>query len=199
MSIHPLFNQEAWSGGFFEVALELGPRSDERLRSALAVLWSHPDLDGCYLDRHRDPSEQSRLPPDLMEDGRHLLGVARLPDGSHVACGSCIIREVDDGSDWLDFYLPMGSLSTATYPVGPFPFDTYTQQSDPWQREVEDWLAQLGLHVARHMTYALGLIGFEVSGQVYASEIASEGIPAKRDIGYLWPAKGKTAYFPRSG
>ena len=137
---------------------------------------------------------------DLIEDGAgsHLLGVARLPDGSQVACGSCIIREVDDGSDWLDFYLPMGSLSRTTYPVGGFPFDTYTEQSAPWQREVEDWLAHIGLHIARHVTYALGLIGFEVSGQVYASEIAAKGIPEKRNIGYLWPAAGRMFYFPRT-
>jgi hypothetical protein len=30
---------DAWSGGFYELALELGPRSDDRLRAALVALW----------------------------------------------------------------------------------------------------------------------------------------------------------------
>src|SRR5262245_29820054 len=95
---------DAWYGGFFELALEVGPRSDDRLRAALAALWSHTDLDGCYDDHLREPSDQPRVQPRLGESGSHLHGVARLPNGAHVACGSCLIRE-DEGPDWLVFYL----------------------------------------------------------------------------------------------
>jgi hypothetical protein len=57
---------EAWNGGFYELALEVGARSDDRLRAALKALWSHPDLDGCYLDRGREPSDQPREQPDCL-------------------------------------------------------------------------------------------------------------------------------------
>ncbi len=113
---------DVWNGGFYGVALEIGPRSDDRLFSALTTLWRHPDLNGPFLDRDREPEEQQRASEISLEAGSHLLGIAKLPNGKHVVCGSCLIRE-DDGPDWLDFYLPMGSLGPA-YLVGGFPFGT---------------------------------------------------------------------------
>jgi hypothetical protein len=126
-----------------------------------------------------------------------LLGVARLPNGRNVACGSCLIREVDYGSDWLDFYLPLGSLGTV-YPVGGFPFGTEADWPGSWRYEVEDWLADIGLWVAQSASFQLGLIGFEVSGQVYAADLAATGIPPERFIGYLWPSGNSVAYHRRS-
>jgi hypothetical protein len=187
---------EAWYGGFYELALEIGSRSDDRLQSALTALWKHPDLDGCYLDRSCEPSEQPRTSEFGLASGTHLLGLASLPNGSRVACGSCLIRE-DDGPDWLDFYLPSGSLGTA-YPIGPYPFGAEPDWHGPWQYEVEDWLADIGLWIARSALFDLGLIGFEVSGQLYAAEIAEKGIPDERRIGYLWPVKDSVVYYRRT-
>jgi hypothetical protein len=192
-----LFTAEgAWYGGFYELALEIGPRSDERLRSALTVLWKYPDLDGCFLDRSREIREQPRTTEFCLETGSHSLGVASLPNGSRVVCGSCLVRE-EEGPDWLDFYLPMGSLATA-YPVGGFPFGSEADWPGPWRFEVEDWLARIGLWIAKSASFQLGIIGIEVSGQVYASEIASKGIPDERFIGYLWPSNESVVYYRRT-
>jgi hypothetical protein len=172
---------KAWYGGFYELAIELGPRSDDRLRAALEALWSHPDIDGCYLDRGCEPADQPRRQPDCLESGLHLLGVAQLANGSRLACGSCVIREVEDDSDWLDFYLPMGSLWTA---YGGFPFSAGADwPEDPWLFEVDDWLAKVGLWIARSASFRLGLIGIEVCGEVYAADITVQGIPAERFVG----------------
>ncbi len=188
---------DAWIGGFYELALEVGPQSDDRLRAALATLWSHPDLDGCYLDRGREPAGQPRVQPDcLLETGSHLLGLARLPNGVRVACGTCLISE-DDGPDWLDFYLPMGSLGTV-YLAGGFPFGSEADWPGPWRYEVDDWMAGVGLWVARSASFQLGLIGFEVSGQIYAHDIAAQGIPAERFVGYLWPSGESVVYHRRT-
>jgi hypothetical protein len=185
---------KAWFGGFYELALEVGPPSDDRLRAALEALWSHPDLDGCYLDRGCEPADQPRKQPDL--ESRHLLGVAQLPHGSRVACGSLLIREVEDHSDWLDFYLPMGSLWTA---YGRFPFaDRVDWPEDPWLLEVDDWLAKVGLWIARSRSFRLGLIGVEVCGEAYAADITAQGIPAERYVGYLWPSGGSVEYHRRT-
>jgi len=54
---------DAWSGGYYELAMELGSRSDERLRSALATLWAYGGLDGCYLDSTLEPWQQRRVQP----------------------------------------------------------------------------------------------------------------------------------------
>jgi hypothetical protein len=187
---------DAWYGGFYELALEMGPHSDEKLQAALNALWKHPDLDGCYFDRGREPADQPRTADFCLETGSHALGVATLPNGSRIACGSCLIRE-DNGPEWLDFYLPMGSLGTA-YPVGAFPFGTEASKPHPWRYDVEDWLAGIGLSIARKASFQLGIIGFEVSGQVYAVDVDSKGIPSERFIGYLWPGKESVDYHRRT-
>jgi hypothetical protein len=64
------------------------------------------------------------------------------------------------------------------------------EEKRPWRSEVEDWLAGVGLWVARLASFRLGLIGFEVSGETYAADITLRGIPAERFIGYLWPSGG---------
>jgi hypothetical protein len=46
---------ETWLGGYYELAIELGSRSDERLLAALAAVWADPDLDGAYLSRDVEP------------------------------------------------------------------------------------------------------------------------------------------------
>jgi hypothetical protein len=190
---------DAWLGGLYELAMEIGARSDDRLRAALVALWDHPALTGCYLQRDREPSAQSRLSAAEapIEGGtHHLLGIALLPNGSRVACGSCIIRE-DAGPDWLDFYLSMGALSAA-YPIAAFPFDEERNPPGPWRREIEDWLAQIGLWVSGLASCRLGLVGLEVSGMTYAEKVAVDGIPAKRYVAYLWPSTSGMVYHPRS-
>ena len=192
-----LFTVEgAWSGGFYELALEIGPRSDECLRAALTALWSYSDLDGCYIDRGHEPADQPRSSDFCLETGSHLLGVARLPNGARVVCGSCLVRE-DEGPDWLDFYLPMGSLGTV-YSVGPFPFGSEADWPGTWRNELDDWLACIGLSIAQSASFRLGIIGHEVSGHVYASEVANQGVPEVRFIGYLWPTDSSVVYYRRT-
>ena len=49
--------QNVWFGGFYELAIELGKSSDERLFEALKVLWQHSSLQGCYLKDDIEPDE----------------------------------------------------------------------------------------------------------------------------------------------
>lgn len=187
----------AWDGGFYELALEVGTCSDEQLEKALNALWAHPDLDGCYINRNHEPWDQPRMPPSFRDDRMHLLGIARLPNGSRVACGSCIIRDSSDDPDWLDFYLPMGALCSV-YPAGPFPLGTEADWPGSWRFEVEDWLAEIGVCIAQSATFRLGLIGWETSGQTDADDIAVKGIPSQRYYGYLWPSGGTVEYYRRT-
>jgi hypothetical protein len=185
---------DAWLGGYYELAIEVGPRSDERLLVALNAVWSDADLDGVFLDREIEPSQQERhrITADLLQFG-HLRGLAHLPNGETVACGTCLIRE-DDGPDWLDFYLPMGALETA-YSVGGYPFEPTAETSRPWREILDGWLARIGVAVYKQVHYELGLVGFEVSGMAYADDLAETGIPTQRGMGYLWPAGDVVTYF----
>jgi hypothetical protein len=56
---------ETRSGGYYELAIELGNRSDERLLTAMQAMWQHPSLNGCYIDRSRViPTKYGILPLD---------------------------------------------------------------------------------------------------------------------------------------
>src|SRR5690349_3835979 len=114
---------DTWHGGFYELALELGERSDQRLLAALRRVWSFPAVDGCYLDWLVEPTEQPRVePPAHLAEPGQLYGIARVPNGHEIACGTFIVREEDSGTDWLGFFLPTGALHDA-YDLRGFPFD----------------------------------------------------------------------------
>jgi hypothetical protein len=191
-------NDETWLGGYYELAIEIGARSDEHLLDALIAIWTHPTLEGCYLDRQKEPSDQPRIKPsaDFLSIMHHQ-GIALLPNGCRIAWGTCLIREEDEGPDWLDFYLPMGILNGA-YDIGSYPFDDPGSKPEHWQPSVDEWLAELGEYVYSITPFQLGLIGFEISGEVYSTQINDNGIPAQRDFGYLWPQQGMVKYFSKT-
>lgn len=197
MTTQKLFTDEqAWLGGYYELALELGPRSDRLLTSGITRLWEHPALDGCYLARDLEPDRQKAVAPCLLPESGFLYGVLRLPNGKQVACGSCIIRE-DDGPDWLTLGIPMGSLGTA-YPVDGYPFNGNKEQDELWRPDLDQWLADLGAWIAAAVPFQLGLVGHEVSCEAYAAQVAKTGVPAERFFGYLWPGSAGLEYHPLS-
>ena len=190
---------DVWNGGYFELAIEINPPSDSHLISVLRSIWQQPKLQGCYLDREVEPSGQKQINHEMLtletpSLQTHLQGVATLPNDCKVACGTCFIRE-PDGSDWLVFYLPMGSLVEA-YDVGGYPFGPPDMLHKEWQEPLEKWLASMGESVYEVQPFSLGLIGFEVSGEAYADTISTEGIPEKRVIGYLWPSGSRVEHYP---
>lgn len=171
---------DTWNGGFYELAIELGPRSDERLLAALETIWHYDGLDGCYKESTIEPSHQPRLLPNL--DG-WLLGTATVPGGQRAACGTFIVRE-NDGFDWLGFYLPMGALE-AVYDVGAFPF--YDDKSIcTWRKPLDAWLVRIAEAIFSVIPFSLALVGHEVSGETSTEEVQSQGVPQDRWIGYLW-------------
>jgi hypothetical protein len=190
-----LFTEQVWLGGFYELAMEYEPWSEASLDEALRALWHFPDLEGCYPRPDIEPSEQQQITPSAarLEANGHLRGIATLPDGKKVACGTYLVRE-DLGPAWLGLYLPMGALATA-YDVGAFPF-TYDGASRTWREPLESWLAIIGESVYSQIGFRLGLVGFEVSGTMSANDLVVSGIPEKRSIGYLYPADNHLSWYP---
>src|SRR5262249_38628310 len=150
---------------------------------------------GVYLDRYTEPWQQTRrtVTAESIQAG-HLQGLARLPNGATIACGTCLIRE-DDGHDWIDLYLPMGALATA-YNVGGYPFDPSARISRHWREVLDAWLAGIGVAVYNRVQYRLALVGFEVSGMAYADELTRTGIPTQRNMGCLWPDGDTVTFYP---
>ncbi|ONH21904.1 hypothetical protein [Pseudofrankia asymbiotica] len=153
-----------WNGGFYELAINLGPPDDARLESALAATWAAAGVAGC-LARGED-GEFRPAPCTLpsLERFGHLHGAVRLPDGGDVVCGAVTIRE-DHGDDWLDFYLPLGALADHDPRVGGFPFgDDGGNISRAWREPIDTWLANVATAVHEGVRYRYAVIGFEVAG-----------------------------------
>jgi hypothetical protein len=191
---------DAWNGGYYELAIELGPRSDERLAAAHAAIWRYPSIEGCYAERHVEPEAQARLTPDSKdlvggEYGGGYLGIATLPDGKRLPAGTFIVRE-NGGPDWLGFFVPMGAMALAYRDVGAFPFIAPETGTRAWREPLDTWLADLGQAVFRSVRFDLGLIGWEMSGRYYARDIAAQGIPNRRYVGCLWPGDAGLLWFP---
>jgi hypothetical protein len=82
MQLKKVFTQgHAWSGGSYELGLEMGPVDDDRLCEALQILWSFPDLVGCYLENNVGPDDQPRVDfvSSMIEERSVLYGLATLP------------------------------------------------------------------------------------------------------------------------
>jgi hypothetical protein len=185
-----------WSGGDFILAIELGPRSDQRLRDAGSALWEHPTLLGCYLDKGKEPAQQTRLVAASHPLESYLYGIATTPNGCKVACSSGAIR-FDDGTDWLYFGIPVGSLGTA-YLIGAYPLDDGS--SVDWVLPVSDWFKEIGASVFASVAFRLGLVGFEADDAspdgVDSVKIQRDGVPERRWIGYLCPREQALHWYP---
>jgi hypothetical protein len=174
-------DQTNWSGGYYELAIEVGSSDDAQVQAVLSALWSAADVHGCYGQRDREPEEQDLVPctvGSLTEFG-HLHGQVRLPTGQLVVCGCVAIRGGDESSDWLDFYVPIGALDNAGL--------AYWDGRPFFRSDVMDeWLAAVGTETFKRAPFSLGVIGFEVSGCTDSSTLAGK-LPQTRGIGYLLP------------
>lgn len=167
---------DAWRGGWYELAIKLGPRSDDRLLQTARWVWSRSDLNGPYGFSDVEPTRQDRVPVDL--DGvERLYGVAHIPGWIPAVCSSVVIRE-EGGADWFDLGLPLGALGAADDRVGGYPFDDGAETGSDWTASLDDWLAEIALGLREYVPFEIAMIGFEVSGldEVLAWQV-SEGRP----------------------
>ena len=195
MSSDKIFtDNDAWTGGFYELGIEVGGRDDARLEVALKAIWQARVLEGCWLDRTTEPVSSSRVAPNFSsaKEG-HLYGIATLPNFTRVGCATCVVRE--ELLDWLNFYIPMGALETA-YPARGFPFGS--ADSTQWRQELDHWFVELARKVFTAVPYKLALIGHEISGEAYSDEISKNGLPSERWIGYLCETQGRLEWHPPS-
>lgn len=191
-------DNENWSGGYYELAIALGPKAEpgstDRLRQALTALWSHQGLVGCYLDRTIEPSTQERHQPVLME-AAPLYGLAHVPRGATVVCACYVMRENEGRAlDWLGLGLPLGALARIDARVGGYPFgDEATSLA--WRLELDRWLATVAERVAAATSFEFGVIGHEVFGDP-AAEAFSGVIPSERWNTYVTAANGDIEVHP---
>ncbi|MFG1674673.1 hypothetical protein [Micromonospora sp. NPDC049282] len=188
---------ENWTGGFYELAIEVGDTDDERLDRVLGALWRAAGIRGCQLDRDREPDESIAVPParSSVVGSDHLYGRVDLPGGARIVCGVYVTRE-DRGSDWVDFYLPTGALARVDARLGGFPFfDDGGPRSLDRRRPIDDWLARVGAEMYDDVGFRLRLIGYEVFGDPDVEEPFDRADPPAR-FGYLFPESTGVRYVP---
>ncbi|WP_199510714.1 hypothetical protein [Nucisporomicrobium flavum] len=187
---------ENWTGGFYELFLELGPRDDQRLQAALTALWQAAGIDSCVADRGLEPEEQPAVPCTVasLESLGHLLGRVTLPAGRRVVCGCFAVRD-DEGPDWIELYLPLGALARTDRRIGGYPFDDRSgPESLDWRRGLDDWLVGVAGLVHRRVPVRLGMVGFEVD--TVSAEALGGVVPEERWAGLLLPAGDDLRYEP---
>lgn len=186
---------ESWTGGHYEVAIELAEGSqDSSIARSLARLWSYPGLNGPYGRKDVEISIQSRLDP-MQASQEHMFGIAWLPGRGEVPCGSIVTR-FDGGSSWVLFYFPFSPLEDF-YKTGGYPF-CGEDSVLPWRNELDSWLAGIASYLFEDYPFMMALIGFEVEfGKINASSLRKKGIPSERRDTILWPGDAKlTSYSP---
>ncbi|WP_017627539.1 hypothetical protein [Nocardiopsis chromatogenes] len=157
-----LSRRENWTGGFYEVAFEVGG-GERSLRRVLSALWPAAGVEGCFGSRDHDPGDRDEVPLTLssLEEYGHLRGVLELPSGHRVVCG-CFAVRLDDGPDRLSLYLPLGALCATDPRIGAFPFGPDgTRSSLEWRLPLDAWLASVARAVLAEAPFGLALIGFE--------------------------------------
>jgi len=181
--------EETWRGGHYEIEMELGVPSDERLRRALQRIWSHPSVKGCCFSRDQELQDQVRVNLENHALESMLFGVTTLPNGASAACGTFVCRLVGGNDepprDLLSFYVPLGSIARP-YAIGGYP-DSDVEHAGAWRGQLDPWLADLGRFVFEAVEFDLALVGWEVEfPSISAESVKRSGIPAKRYDGYLW-------------
>lgn len=183
----------AWSGGFYELAMEFVDGAVTRASRAHERLWSHPSLDGCFRERGKEPEDQERVDVYSTSAATMLYGIEALPNGKNVPCASAV-SGFGSSSQWLELMVPLGSLGNA-YPVGAFPFDW--RPNLEWQSELDSCLRAVADYVFAEERFQLALIGFEPEfDKINARQIEKTGIPRERFDGILLPRVAGLTWYP---
>lgn len=184
---------ENWTGGFYEVAFEVGGDGPD-LQRVLSALWPAAGVEGCHGSRDHEPGDPDEVPLTLssLEEYGHLRGVLELPSGHRVVCGCFAVRP-GDGPAWLSLYLPLGALRATDPRIGAFPFGPDGAESSlEWRLPLDAWLASIARAVLAEAPFDLALIGFEPNGSPQAQSLNGSP-PEERWNGVLFP-DGR--YFP---
>ena len=191
--------EQIWTGGFYEIEFDLETSSDEYLGDALGAIWGNPSLEGGYLSRDQKFKDQIKVDPRQCVGDGHLYGLATLPNGGRVACGTtvCKLETADALSmrNLVSFYMPLGDLAKFL-DVGGYPFSDF-DRAPAWRDLLDDWLVNLARSIYKLTEFRLALVGFEVDFPNLTFEtIERDGIPSKRYDGYLVQMKGRLEWFP---
>ena len=184
---------EAWTGGGYEVRMELPRLGMVARRALLRRLWRHPALDGPYLSAGSVAlgaplRTWARADLNTLALPSCLWGQATLPGGAQTTFSTYTFTY--EAKTWLYFGLPLGGLnSLAGLPVGAFPFEDGRPLD--WRAEVDAWLCDVARWVHAAHPVRLALVGWiDSHDDPTAASVAADGVPDERWEGFLVPGEG---------
>jgi hypothetical protein len=156
-----------WFGGFYELAIQVGAHgNDAAILDLLDVIWSQPEITGPFEENNTEPSLQQIT--SISSDERHYYGFIRLNDGQLLACGTYVVKENYEvgGSDWVLLYVPAQEVEWKLGGSGSSE-DIALPELSPFV----SYCVRIADTAYERMTFLMALIGFEVSGEIYAEKI----------------------------
>jgi hypothetical protein len=130
-------DREAWIGGFYELAIQLGPRDDARLGLAVRVLAEAASIKGPWHVQWEPDKAQAADWTVAERSWGQLRGLVALPGGQHVICSVIAVRE-EDGDDWLLLGIPIEALGRVDAWIGGYPFEPDDNASLAWRQPIDD-------------------------------------------------------------
>lgn len=189
--------EQVWLNGHYVLSIEFGSKRQR----ALQRLWSHRSLLGCYLQKNTEPLEQPRISINELDDRdihSSLYGIATLPNGAEIACGTACSMNADanEHSWWIDFFVPLAALERV-YPVGGYPFHCGDDYDASWLAEIDAWMVKLGQFVFEEEPFKIAVVGFEPVLERYA-DVTVANVPVQRSETILLQNRGSVEVFPRT-
>ena len=180
---------DTWTGGYYGLVIGCAEEAAFDAAAASMRMWQHERLDGCFLDPDREPSDQRRLSPNEGTSADRVYGIARLASSKQVACAQFRVQNS------LMLGMPLGSLGTV-FSIGAYPFRIAGEPTpEPWLREVNSFIEEIGRYVYQEVKFELGIIGFEVDIPD-AQKQAAAGVAAERWNGLFVAENDQLLWFP---
>lgn len=162
---------DAWSGSWYELALEFPAHTNGALvfRQVNQIIWQLPSLSG-VVTSHANFGEPWQDAAQWA-DGRDLYGSVRLDANTLVACGSTWL------SQSFILYIPVGVLELV-YPVD-YPL---SPELNPWLPTLREALAFVGGNLYRHIKFALGGVGEEISNFISIEALTAAELATNKTL-----------------
>jgi len=154
-------------------------------------------MEGVYSEFNLEPQDQQRHQPEKypnLLDG-HAYGVLVRKDGVRLACGSWVFLMDGQTDAWLEFYIPMGTLSENDPRVGAFPFSD-EGSSEAWRRPLDEQLVQIAERVYAVAKFQWAMIGFEMGPLDVKQLNRKREPPAERWGSYLMERDHRLVWYP---
>lgn len=185
-----------WSEDCLDLHLDFARPDADTLVRAVSALWSHPHLQGCWLDEGQEPTSETRVvapyfareqrarwgPPEF-EGPPTLYGLARVHGRHPVPCAAYSGL----GGDYMFLSLSFRAPALRRW------MPSSIEPEGACGPKMFAWLAEVGRHVHETIPIRCAVIGWEPT---LPEETALRRREFEPSYGYLLPSPGALEFVP---